>query len=93
MRSEYFDSQFLANSSFGQLAADKAQAYRWIIRSPVRNYYGESDEAIPTGLGQLAMTYQHAMGSGNPEIVAISTGKTSHRGTYATSVPQWKIWF
>jgi pimeloyl-ACP methyl ester carboxylesterase len=93
VRSEYFDSQFLANSAFGRLAADKAQAYRWIIRSPVRNYYGESDEAIPTGLGQLAMTYQHAMGSGNLEVEAISTGNTSHRGTYATSVPQWKIWF
>ena len=93
VRSGYFDSQFFANSPFGRLAAEKGQVYRWVIRSHVRNYYGESDEAIPTGLGQLAMTYQHAMGSGNPEIEAISTGRTSHRGTYATSVPQWKIWF
>ncbi len=26
-----------------------AQSYRWVIKSPVHNYYGESDEAISTG--------------------------------------------
>jgi len=70
-----------------------SHAYRWIIKSPVRNYYGDSDEAISTGLGRLAMTYQRAIGNGNPQVEAGSTGKTSHRGTYATAVPQWKVWF
>lgn len=93
VRPEYFDPQFFANSAYGRLIAEKTHAYRWIIKSPVRNYYGETDEAITPGLGQLAMTYQHAIGSGNPEVEAVSTGKTSHRGTYATAVPQWKIWF
>ena len=69
------------------------QAYRWVIKSPVRNYYGEADEAIAVGLGRLAMTYQRAIGNGNPQVEAISTGQTSHRGTYATAVPQWKTWF
>ena len=59
----------------------------------MRNYYGEADEAIAVGLGQLAMTYQRAIGNGNPQVEAVSTGQTSHRGTYATAVPQWKIWF
>jgi pimeloyl-ACP methyl ester carboxylesterase len=93
VRAEYFDPQFFANSAYGRLVAEKAHAYRWIIKSPVRNYYGETDEAISVGLGQLVMTYQHAIGSGNPEVEAVSTGKTSHRGTYATAVPQWKVWF
>jgi pimeloyl-ACP methyl ester carboxylesterase len=93
VRAEYFDPQFFANSAYGRLAAEHAHAYRWIIKTPVRNYYGEADEAITPGLGRLAMTYQHAIGSGNPKVEAISTGKTSHRGTYATAVPQWKIWF
>jgi hypothetical protein len=39
------------------------------------------------------MTYQGAMGRGNTLVEAISTGDTSHRGTYATAVPQWKLWF
>jgi hypothetical protein len=72
---------------------ENTQAYRWVIKSPVRNYYGEADEAISAGLGKLAMTYQHAIGSGNSQVEAVSTGSTSHRGTYATAVPQWKIWF
>jgi pimeloyl-ACP methyl ester carboxylesterase len=93
VRTEYFDPQFFARSAYGKLVAEKAHAYRWVIQSPVRNYYGESDEAITPGLGQLAATYQHALGSGNTRVEAVSTGKTSHRGTFATAVPQWKVWF
>jgi hypothetical protein len=92
IRPEYFDAQFFAASAYGQLVA-QAQAYRWVIKSPVRNYYGEADEAINTGLGQLAMTYQRAMGNGNERVEAISTGNTSHRGTFTRAVPDWKIWF
>ncbi|HTJ65376.1 MAG TPA: alpha/beta hydrolase, partial [Alphaproteobacteria bacterium] len=72
---------------------EKTNAYRWIIKSPVRNYYGESDEVITPGLGQLAMTFQRGIGSGNTKVEAVSTGKTDHRGTYATAAPQWKAWF
>jgi hypothetical protein len=39
------------------------------------------------------MTYQRAIGSGNPKVEAVSTGETSHRGTFAKGVPQWKAWF
>jgi pimeloyl-ACP methyl ester carboxylesterase len=93
VRPEYFDPQFFANSSYGRLIIENAHAYRWIIKSPVRNYYGEADEAITPGLGQLVANYQHAIGSGNPEVEAVSTGKTTHRGTYAAAVPRWKAWF
>ena len=92
IRAEYFDPKFFAASAYGRLVA-QAQAYRWVIQTPVRNYYGDTDEAISTGLGQLAATYQHAMGAGNIKVEAISTGATTHRGTYAHAVPQWKSWF
>nr|WP_225703988.1 prolyl oligopeptidase family serine peptidase [Bradyrhizobium cenepequi] len=92
LRADYFNPQFFAESAYGRLVA-QTTAYRWVIKSPVRNYYGEADEAISTGLGQLAMSYQRAIGNGNPQVEAISTGQTSHRGTYATAVPQWKTWF
>ncbi len=92
IRADYFDPQFFAASAYGRLAAD-ATAYRWIIKSPVRNYYGESDEVISVGLGQLAMTYQRAIGNGNPAVEAVSTGSTTHRGTFATATPKWKSWF
>ncbi|WP_263410939.1 alpha/beta hydrolase family protein [Terriglobus tenax] len=92
IRPEYFNPQYFANSAFGRLSA-QTQAYRWVIKSPVHNYYGETDEAIAIGIGELAMNYQRAMGSGNMQVEAISTGKTTHRGTYATATPMWKIWF
>lgn len=93
IRAEYFDPQFFASSAYGRLMLEKTNAYRWIIKSPVRNYYGESDEVITPGLGQLAMTFQRGIGSGNTKVEAVSTGKTDHRGTYATAAPQWKAWF
>lgn len=92
VRPEYFDPQFFARSAYGRLAA-QTQAYRWIIKTPVRNYYGESDEAVSTGLGQLAMSYQRAMGRGNERVEAVSTGPTTHRATFARAVPLWKAWF
>lgn len=93
IRAGYFDPQFFAASAYGRLIKEHATVYRWVIKSPVRNYYGDADEAIVPAIAQLAMTYQRAMGSGNTTVEAISTGPTSHRGTYATAVPQWKIWF
>ncbi len=92
LKPDYFNAQFFAESAYGKLVA-QTTAYRWVVKSPVRNYYGETDEAISTGLGQLAATYQHAIGNGNTQVQAVSTGATSHRGTYATAVPQWKTWF
>jgi len=92
VRDDYFDPTFFGRSVLGRLAAGN-DVYRWIIRTPVHNYYGEADEAIPVNLGRLAMTYQQAIGSGNTAVEAISTGATSHRGTYARSVPLWKSWF
>lgn len=92
LKPDYFNPQYFADSAYGKLVA-RTTAYRWIIKSPTRNYYGETDEAISTGLGQLAAAYQHAIGNGNIQVQAVSTGATSHRGTYATAVPQWKMWF
>lgn len=90
VRPEYFDAQFFANSAYGRLVA-ATQAYRWVVKTPIRTFYGQTDEAIRTELGQLPMTYQKALG--NDRVEAVSTGDTSHRGTFAKAVPQWKSWF
>ena len=90
IRPEYFNPDFFAASVYGKLAAS-TQAYRWVVRTPLRNFYGENDEVISVGLGQLAMHYQRAIG--NQRVEAISTGDTTHRGTFARAVPQWKTWF
>ncbi len=92
IRPEYFDPQFFAASAYGRLIA-ATSAYRWVIETPVRNYYGEADEAITVGVARMAVTYQAAIGSGNAKVEAISTGETTHRGTFASAVPLWKAWF
>ncbi len=92
IRPEYFDPQFFAASAYGRLIA-ATSAYRWVIETPVRNYYGEADEAITVGVARMAATYQAAIGTGNPTVEAVSTGDTSHRGTFARAVPLWKAWF
>jgi pimeloyl-ACP methyl ester carboxylesterase len=86
----YFDPGFFAQSAFGRLLAAN-HGYRWVIRSAVRNFYGEADEAIRPGIGRMAMDYQRAMG--NDRVEAVSTGPTTHRGTFARAVPAWKSWF
>lgn len=86
----YFDAAFFAGSPFGRMLFEN-QAYRWVVRTPTRNYYGDTDEAITQGIGRLAMVFQQAMG--NDKVEAISTGPTSHRGTYARGAAEWKRWF
>lgn len=92
VRPEYFDARFFAASAYGRIVAS-TDAYRFVFTTPVRTYYGEADEAITVGVGRMAQTYAQAMGTGNPKVEAISTGKTTHRGTFATAVPAWKAWF
>lgn len=92
VRAEYFDPQFFAASAYGRIMLENT-VYRWVVKSPVRNYYGEVDEAITVGVGKMAMTYQQSIGSGNPNVEAISTAQTTHRGTFATAIPEWKAWF
>ena len=92
VRAAYFDPTYFARSAYGRIMAANP-VYQWVIRTPLRTYYGESDEAISVGIGQLAMHYQRAMGRGNPRVEAVSTGPTTHRGTFARAVPEWKAWF
>jgi hypothetical protein len=81
----------LAESAYGRLLKE-AQTYRWVVKTPLRNYYGEIDEVITTGLGKLPMVYQQSIG--NPQVEALSAGpKANHRGTFAYAVAEQKKWF
>lgn len=90
IRPEYFDPVFFSHSAYGRLIAS-TQSYRWVVKTPVKTFYGEADEAIRTELGRLPMTWQKALG--NDKVEAVSTGDTTHRGTFAKALPQWKSWF
>lgn len=68
----YFDARFFAASAHGRQMAEN-EAFRWLIRSSVRNFHGEADEAIRQGIGRLAMDCQRAMG--HDQVEAISTAR------------------
>ncbi|MEZ2578051.1 alpha/beta hydrolase [Buttiauxella ferragutiae] len=90
LRADMFDPLSFKRSVFGNLLS-KTEAYKWLFHSPVRNYYGEQDEAVPVVDARIAEKY--AEQNGNSWVIAISTGPTDHRGTFARAVPQWKLWF
>ena len=91
IRSEYFDPAYFKASTYGRLISTM-HTYRWVIRTPVRMYYGEVDECLTVGLAKLPMEYQRALG--NTTVEAISTGPdANHRMAFARAVPEWKKWF
>lgn len=91
IRPEYFDPQYFAASAYGRLLKETT-AYRWVIKTPVRNYYGEVDEVVTVGLGRLPMNFQQSIG--NNKVEAISAGpKATHRGTFVYAVAEQKKWF
>jgi pimeloyl-ACP methyl ester carboxylesterase len=92
VRPEYFDAQYFLSSAYGRILHD-IQPFRWIIRTPTKMFYGESDEVISVGLGRLVMNYQQSIGAGNSKVEAISAGPTTHRGTYGVAVREQKKWF
>lgn len=92
VRPEYFDAQYFLTSAYGRILHD-IHFYRWVIKTPTKMFYGENDEVISVGLGQLAANYQRSIGAGNTKVEAISAGPTTHRGTFAVAVREQKKWF
>lgn len=81
----------IANDPFWKLL-ENMQAYRWRCRTPLINYYGESDEVVPVYIAKLAEGFHQVLGGGNTK--AISAGsKADHRATYIYSVIHVKPWF
>jgi hypothetical protein len=77
IRSEYFDPQYFAESAYGRLISN-IHPYRWVVRTPVRMYYGEMDECLSDGLARLPMVYQQSIG--NDKVEAISAGAEVRSG-------------
>lgn len=91
IRPEFFDPARYRSSAYGRLTTT-VQPYRWVIRTPVRMYYGEIDESLTVGLARLPMDYQRSMG--NDRVAAISLGAdANHRITYARAAKEWLPWF
>jgi hypothetical protein len=59
IRKEYFDPVYFKQSAYGKLLGEM-HPYRWVVKTPVKMYYGDVDECLTTGLARLPMEYQKA---------------------------------
>jgi hypothetical protein len=88
---EFLEEVKRGDSEFTK-ALNESEAYRWLSSTPLRNYYGMNDEAVPPFLGKLSVDYQTMIGKKNGE--AINSGeKADHRAVYAFSVMDAMPWF
>lgn len=91
IRQDFIDQLLAGTSPITKLLND-AEGYRWVSKTPLRNYYGLMDEAVPEYLAHLAIDYQTLLGKKNG--AAINAGeKADHRSTYVYGLIDTKPWF
>jgi len=92
---DFFYDEFRATGTFGNslfwYGAERFEAYRWAVKSPLRVYYGEVDEVIPPELAKLPELAAKLFGS---QTKSISAGaKADHRGAYIFSLLEAAEWY
>jgi len=92
---DYLQPEFLASANFGEgdfwKGLDRSENYRWRVSTPLRNYYGEADEVVPTAIARLPEQVGQILGS---QTQAISAGpKSDHRGAYLYSLAHVPAWY
>lgn len=91
IRPEYFNATYYTQSQYGKLMSTM-HPYRWLIKTPLKMFYGDVDQSLTIGLARLPYEFQKALG--NTKVEAISLGAdANHRLTYGRAVPKWKNWF
>jgi pimeloyl-ACP methyl ester carboxylesterase len=92
---EYFTPAFFESARFGNTPfwnlMEKRENYRWKVSTPLRNFYGEIDEAVPPDMATLPARMAPLFGS---TTTAISAGpKADHRATHLYSLTQLPAWY
>jgi pimeloyl-ACP methyl ester carboxylesterase len=92
---DYFKPEFLASFRYGTNPfwekLDASENYRWAVQTPLRNYYGEADEAIPVDIALMPSRVAKLLGTGT---TAVSAGpKADHRATYLYSLTELPAWY
>ena len=71
---------------------EAAGAYRWKIKTPLRTYGGDADEAIPPAVSRMAADFSRLMGSTQAEFFSAGE-RADHRASYVSATLQAKPWF
>ncbi len=93
---DFVRSEFRAAGAIGQTpywqALQASQVYRWKSVTPLRTYYGGSDEVTPLYIAKLPEATEAVMGGAATQ--AIDTGdKADHRAIFIHGVVDQKTWF
>ena len=71
---------------------DAVEAYRWKIRTPLRSYAGDADEAIPAEISRVVTDFNRLLGGRMVE--SFSAGeRADHRGSFVQATLDVKRWF
>ncbi|MCX6286207.1 MAG: hypothetical protein NTY96_03760 [Bacteroidetes bacterium] len=93
---DYLKPEFLASGNTGDSpywqTLEKSQAYRWRSHTPLKNYYGGSDEVVPVFIAVLPEYFHKVLGCG-PTTAVYAGDKADHRITFVYSVLHEKKWF
>ena len=91
---DFFYEEFRATGTFGNslfwFGAERSEAYRWAVKTPLKVYYGELDEVIPTEIAKLPEIAAKLFGT---QTKSISAGaRADHRGAYVFSLLETVDW-
>ncbi|MFM8984707.1 MAG: alpha/beta hydrolase family protein [Planctomycetia bacterium] len=91
LKPEFIASAATGNGRFWELLED-AGAYRWKIKTPLRAYGGEADEAIPPAVSRMVYDFNRLLGGTQVEFFSAGE-RADHRASYVAATLAVKPWF
>lgn len=92
---EFFNAEFASAGNYGTSdfwrLLDRNEVYRWRVKTPLRVYYGEADEAVPPEIARLPIETAKILGG---VTQGFSAGKQAdHRATYIYALSVVFPWY
>jgi dienelactone hydrolase len=88
--------EFLSTAASGRgrfwETLEQVAAYRWRIKTPLRSYAGDSDEAIPAEVSRMAYDFNRLLGGTGVEFFSAGA-RADHRASYVQATLALKPWF
>ncbi|MGI9176295.1 MAG: alpha/beta hydrolase family protein [Pirellulales bacterium] len=91
LRPEFIAGAETGRGRFWELI-ETAGAYRWRIKTPLRAYGGDADEAIPPEVSRMVADFSRLLGSKQVEFLSAGE-RADHRASYVSATLQVKPWF
>jgi pimeloyl-ACP methyl ester carboxylesterase len=91
LKPEFMASAATGEGRFWDLLED-AGAYRWKIKTPLRAYGGEADEAIPPAVSRMVYDFNRLLGGTQVEFFSAGE-RADHRASYVAATLAVKPWF